>query len=262
MDRNTITGLALIFAIFIGFSLYNNHRLNKAYENVVAEADMSYAKGELETARTAYYEALRLKPNQPAIVSKLNEINQKLGISADTISADSSRLSVPLKQDLNPVTEKTPEPGQLGVFSAAAQGQDDYVTLENSKVELKIALKGGKVYSARLKDYKTWDGKPLILFSGDSTVFGFNFFTTDNKAIQTNNLYFTPVTQEQTVTVGSEPKTLQLRLNATDNGYIEYNYTLEPDRYMVEFDVLFKGLEGVIASNQNSITLDWRMFIP
>ncbi len=64
---------------------------------------------------------------------------------------------------------------------------------ETDKIDLKISLKGGRIYSATLKDYTTHDSLPLILFSGDSTVFGFNFFTADNKAIQTNNLYFTPV---------------------------------------------------------------------
>lgn len=262
MDRNTITGIILIFAIFIGFSLYNNHRLNKAFETTVAEADLSYAKGELESARTGYYEALRLKPNQPDIVSKLNEINEKLGVAADSAKTDTASVAVPSNIAVNPVQPAVTDPGQLGVFSNAAQGQEDYITLENSKVELKIALKGGKVYSARLKDYKTWDGKPLILFSGDSTIFGFNFFTTDNKAIQTNNLYFTPLTQEKVITVSSAPKTVSLRLAAGENGYIEYNYTLSPERYMVEFDAIFKGMEGVIAANQSSITLDWRMFIP
>lgn len=261
MDRNTITGLILIFAIFIGFSLFNNHRLNKAFENTVEEADLSYSKGELETARTGYYEALRLKPNQPEIVAKLNEINQKLGIPADTIPQNTT-APVPQNPALNPAMPQQADPGQLGVFASAAAGNDDFITLENSKIELKISLKGGKVESARLKDYKTWDGKPLILFSGDSTIFGLNFFTSDNKAIQTNNLYFTPVSEERSVLVSSATETVTLRLYSGDASYIEYNYTLAPDRYMVEFDVLFKGMESIIATNQNSITIDWRLFVP
>jgi len=46
MDRNTITGLVLIFLIFIGFSVYNNSRVNKAFKNSVASAELSYNKGE------------------------------------------------------------------------------------------------------------------------------------------------------------------------------------------------------------------------
>ena len=39
MDKNTITGLILIFVIFIGFSLFNRSRQNKAYEETIVVAD-------------------------------------------------------------------------------------------------------------------------------------------------------------------------------------------------------------------------------
>jgi predicted negative regulator of RcsB-dependent stress response len=52
MDRNTVTGLILIFLIFIGFSLYNTNKVNKAFEKALAVADADYAKGNLEAART------------------------------------------------------------------------------------------------------------------------------------------------------------------------------------------------------------------
>jgi len=50
MDRNTITGIILIFLIFIGFSLYNNNRLKKGYDNAITVAESFYDKGELENA--------------------------------------------------------------------------------------------------------------------------------------------------------------------------------------------------------------------
>jgi len=263
MDRNTITGLVLIFVIFIGFSIYNNNKLNKSFEKAVATAEESYNKGEYETARGEYANALSLKPNEVEVIAKLNELNLKLGIipvgqKVDSINPDSK------KADLSqPVAVAEPaDVGQFGVFSDAATGDKDLITLENNKVELKISLKGGKVYSARLKDYRTYDSLPLILFSGDSTVFGFNFFTVDNKAVQTNNLYFTPSSDKKSIVVGSRPETLILRLKAADDKYIEYKYTLAPDKYMVDFDVTFKSMETIIASNQNSLTLDWRMYIP
>ncbi|MBI5010090.1 MAG: tetratricopeptide repeat protein, partial [Bacteroidia bacterium] len=79
MDRNTITGIILIFLIFIGFSLYNNSRLNKGYENAISVAESYYAKGELENARAEYINALRFKPNNPDAVARINELNLKLG---------------------------------------------------------------------------------------------------------------------------------------------------------------------------------------
>jgi YidC/Oxa1 family membrane protein insertase len=53
-----------------------------------------------------------------------------------------------------------------------------------------------------------------------------------------------------------------LRLLAGDDRYIEYKYTLEPEKYSLDFDVTFRNLAEILPANQNSITLDWRMYIP
>lgn len=263
MDRNTITGLILIFAIFIGFSIYNSSRLNKSYENAVITAESYLAKGELEKARTEYINALRYKPNQADAMAKVSEINLRLGISPVTQVADSSVSEKAANE--TPIVSNTKmiaDSSQYGIFAGSVKGDNGFITLENNKVELKISLKGGRVYSARLKDYRTYDSLPLILFSGDSTVFGFNFFTADNKAVQTSNLYFKPASGKQSYVVTSQPESVILRLMAGDDHYIEYKYTLAPDKFMVDFDVTFKSMENIIAPNQNSLTLDWRMYIP
>jgi YidC/Oxa1 family membrane protein insertase len=263
MDRNTITGIILIFAIFIGAGIYNNSRLNNGYEKAVVSAEQFYAKGDLESARAEYINALRFKPTQAVALAKLNELNLKLGVVSETQNADT--ITTQKQKTENPVSNLPVVPTdvkQYGIFSNAATGENDFITLENNKVELKISLKGGRVYSVRLKDYKTFDGRPLVMFSGDSTVFGFNFFTTDNKAVQTNNLYFKPVTDKKSFVVSTQPEIVSLRLFAADDKYIEYKYTLAPDKYSVGFNVTFKSMEGIIAANQNSITLDWKMYIP
>ena len=264
MDKNTITGLILIFLIFIGFSIFNNSRLNKEFEKAVTTAETEYNKGNFERARTEYVNALRFKPNKPEILEKINELNLKLGtipgvteIPADTTIKESETARPPVTAET--VTE---DAGQYGVFAGSATGKDEFITLENDKIALSISLKGGRVYSARVKDYTTHDSLPLILFSGDSTVFGFNFFTADNKAIQTNNLYFTPVSDNRDYQVTAEPQSVILRLTADDERYIEYKYTLAPGKNSVDYNVTFKNMQGILPANQNSIELDWRMYLP
>jgi len=264
MDRNTITGLILIFAVFVGFSIYNNSRMNKAYMAVIEVADSLYAAGDLENARAEYINALRFKPNQPEAVEKVNEINRELGFtqatrSTDTIPAADAGSGTPLSQIPGVAVADS---GRYGAFGASATGTNEFITLENNRIELKIATRGGRVYSARVKEYVTHDSLPLILFSGDSTIFGFNFYTADNKAIQTNDLYFTPVGDINHINVTDAPGSVTLRLHAGSDKYIEYKYTLEPDRFMVDFDVTFKSLEDIIAPNLSSIVLDWRMYLP
>src|SRR5664279_5423995 len=263
MDRNTITVIVLIFIILIGLGVYNSNRTNKAFEKIVAVAESDFARGDLEDARAEYVNALRLKPNQPEVISKISEINLKLG-NTGIVKSDSTG-SLPQANNVVPGLVTAPaknDVSQYGVFAQSATGENDFITLENNLVELKISPKGGRVYSARLKNYKTFDAKPLILFSGDSTVFGFNFFTSDNKAVATNNLYFKPVTDQKVYNVTSTPESVVLRLSAGEDKYIEYTYTLAPDKYTVGFNVTFKSMEGIIAPNQNSLTLDWKMLIP
>lgn len=265
MDRNTITGLILIFLIFIGFSIYNNGRLNKAFENAVKTAETEMSRGNLEKARTEYINALKFKPDQPEIIEKLNELNLELGtVPGASVQADDTVKEEMEIMETAPVTGEPAvvDESQLGVFAGAASGKDEFITLENDKINLKIALKGGRVYSATIKDFTTHDSLPLILFSGDSTVFGFNFFTADNKAVQTNNLYFTPSSDATDYIVTGDPQSVILRLLAGDDRYIEYKYTLEPGKYSVGFDVTFRNMNGILPANQNSIELDWRMYIP
>jgi YidC/Oxa1 family membrane protein insertase len=263
MDKNTIIGIILIFVIFIGFSIFNGNRMNKSYKEVIEVADSLYAAGDMENARAEYINALRYKPNQPETVAKVNEINRVLGFAKSTEKVDSSGLKKTETPNLKQTeTISIADSGRFGVFGASVSGDTGLITLENNKIELRISPKGGRVFSARLKDYRTYDSLPLILFSGDSTIFGFNFYTTDNKAVQTNNLYFKPLSENRSFEVTSQPQSVQLRLMAGPDKYIEYKYTLAPDKYMVDFDVTFKSMDGIIASNQNSLTLDWRMYIP
>jgi YidC/Oxa1 family membrane protein insertase len=265
MDRNTLTGIVLIFLIFIGFGYYSNRQLNKGYEQTIKVAESYYAKGELENARTEYINALRYKPNQPDAVAKLREINIALGFGEEENRAN---ITVNNTEEQSEVVSTQPtqttalQAEQYGEFSLSAIGDDEIITLENNKLEVKISLKGGKVVSARLKEYKTHDGLPLFLFSGDSTVFGFNFFTADNKAVRTNNLYFKTVGDQKYFNAANAPESVVLRLMSEEDKYIEYKYTLAPDKYVVDFDVIFKSMDGIIASNQNSISIDWQMYIP
>jgi YidC/Oxa1 family membrane protein insertase len=263
MDKNTIIGIVLIFLIFVGFSFFNSSRSKKGYNEAIAAAKTEIADGNLERARTQYVNALRFKPNDPVVLKEIEKLNVELGIAPAPQTADTltSRLTT-VKPAALPQKKVIPDSSVYGPFAGAMQGENEFITIQNSKIELKISPKGGRVYSALIKDYVTYDSLPLILFSGDSTVFGFNFFTVDNRVIQTNNLFFRPVTEEKTIVVTDKPQTVILRLHATEDKYIEYKYTLAPDKYSLDFDVTFKNLEGILPSNQTNISLDWKMYIP
>ena len=66
------------------------------------------------------------------------------------------------------------------LFFNALQGTDSKISIQNNVVEITFTTKGGRVYSAMLKDYMAQDKKtPVILFDGDDASMNFNFY---NKA--------------------------------------------------------------------------------
>ncbi|HSL86678.1 MAG TPA: membrane protein insertase YidC, partial [Bacteroidales bacterium] len=266
MDRNTITGLILIFVIFIGFSLYNGNRLTKAYNETVESGDSLYTAGNNEAARVEYLKALKYKPNQPEALEKLNAVNSKIIPAVDSVAsirpAEQSIQEPGAVITRESVTVPDADPMRFGAFAESAEGETRYINVDNGLFELKISTKGGKVYSAMLKEYLTHDGKPLFLFDGDSTVFGVNFFTTDNKAVQTNALYFSPVDGNYNYDATNGPVQIALRSYAGEDKYIEYVYTVEPEQYLIGFTIRFHNLSEIIAANQSNLTFDWRMYLP
>ncbi len=262
MDRNTISGLILIFVIFIGFSLYNTNKVTKSYEKTMVTADSLYREGKLTEARDMYLKAVKYKPGLPEAKSKVAELNIRLSPNqtsstpADTIAKTADNQLAPV------VTPAVTDPAVYGAFQAGATGETNLIRVENEKFIIHFSRKGGRVYSVELKDYKTHDQKPLILFDGDSTTFGFKFFTADNRLIETTNLFFELVGDDEDILVKDESAEIAFRLGAGEGKYIEYVYTVFPDKYMVDMDIRFVDLRGVIASNLNSLSFDWKMYIP
>ncbi|MBE0666831.1 MAG: membrane protein insertase YidC, partial [Bacteroidales bacterium] len=152
--------------------------------------------------------------------------------------------------------------GAYGNFSDNVTGEEKFYTIENSKIKLTVSSKGGRLYSALLKDYRTFDSLPVILFNGDSTIFGYNFFTADNKAISTNNLYFVNENGSNPIVVTDTPKSLSMRLLADNGASIVYTYTIHPDEYMIDFETKLVSMDYIISPNTSSLVFDWKMYIP
>jgi YidC/Oxa1 family membrane protein insertase len=138
-----------------------------------------------------------------------------------------------------------------GVFAQATEGTEKFVTLENDKLELKITSKGGRIYSARLKEYKTFDERPLVLFDGaQESSFGLTLVSATNRVVGTDELYFTPVES-------ADSHSVVMRLTLGEESYLDFHYTLSPDDYMVRFAIRGTGLNGVLSPNTNSLDLQW-----
>jgi YidC/Oxa1 family membrane protein insertase len=263
MDKNTITGIALIFLIFLGFSLYNSQKSKKAFEAETEYADSLYQIGSYDQARESYIRALNLRPKDQPTINRVIELNSKLGQSTQPRQSDTTlTVTSPAGTPAQAPQGTEPDSTAYGVFSASVRGENEYYTIENEKIILTVSSKGGRVYSALLKDYKTHDSLPVVLFNGDSTIFGYKFFTTDNKPIFTNGLYFKPENYTGPIVVTGQSASLTMRLNANNGASIDFVYTLQPNEYMVDFETKFNSIGSIIPANTTSLALDWKMYIP
>jgi len=135
----------------------------------------------------------------------------------------------------------------LGSFYASASGENKVTTLENEVLRLGIANKGGRIVYCELKKYKTHDKKTLQLIDKDSSSFGLHF-DAESRNIHTDSLYFKPTLS------GSK---LTMRLEVSANQYIDYEYSLTPNDYLVGFNVSVVGMQNIIATSASKINLKW-----
>ena len=139
---------------------------------------------------------------------------------------------------------------KYGVFASATKGTDEFQVIENDKLKITVANKGGRIISVILKEYQTFDSLALDLFDADSSRFNLQFTTGHN--INTADLYF--VAEQSS-------NTLSMKLKADDSHYVEYLYTLTDD-YLIDFDIKFIGMESLIPSGINYMNLEWQMKTP
>ncbi len=230
MDRNSIIGIIVIAVIILLWGILSRP----------SKEELEKRKRELDSLRQVQQEQVE----QAIIEQQKKEAETEIieTEEAETVSAGQLR-------------EK------LGVFAESGAGVSEIYTLENNLISLNVSTKGGRPYSVELKKYKTFDSLPLVLFSGDSTIFGLNFYV-QNKLISTNDLFFIPITDEKIIKVDKQARTLAMRLESEENSYIEYKYKLEPDSYTVDLIIELAGMESISTRDPKSIDLHWEIYSP
>lgn len=138
---------------------------------------------------------------------------------------------------------------------------DRLITLENDKIKLHISTKGGRIVFVDLKEYRTHDSLPLVLWKNDETAFGLNFYA-KNKQINTEEYLFASSAIESTLSADGKEQVLSMKLYSEENSYVEFLYKLAPDSYMVDFSINTHNMGNIIASNSSFLTLFWGVNMP
>ncbi|QZT38959.1 membrane protein insertase YidC [Halosquirtibacter xylanolyticus] len=246
MDKNTLRAFALIFLILIG-----SQYLMKPSEEELAQAQRQQ-------------DSIAALDTQAAV--KGDVVNREKLTPASAVD-DSARIAL----------QKT----QLGSFGEAVDGTESFVTLENNLMKVKLSTKGGRVYSVELKDYKRFDGTPLVLFDGDINRFGLRFNALQNGVpVETNKLFFTssvngvltatgpdvPKGKEAKIKFNEENPGKSVEANMTlrtpEGAVVQYQYELPYNSYILNFKIATHNLSKVATARNGFVQVDWSSRIP
>jgi YidC/Oxa1 family membrane protein insertase len=223
-DINSIIGFVLIFGILL-WMLYNNQPTPE----------------ELEAQEQAKQEQVEAD----------KKANEALG-AEDTLVTSSEDFSISNPQDSLQMADLQSKIGAFA-YSANSVNSDEETVLENDVLYLKINNKGGYVTEVKLKKFVRFDSVPIYLIKDQNSIFNIKFGTTDNRTLNTQNLYFQP-----TLTQDNGNQVLSMKLKVSETKFLEYRYELKPNDYMLDFSVKSRGLDGVINGSQD-IVLDWKL---
>ena len=232
MDKNTWIGFALIAAIIVGFSF-----LNRPSKEELAERQR--IQDSIAIAQAAEWEAEQIAA----------QITQQLESEENSTTVTSEQMA----QQVAAI---------YGAFAPATQGEEGYVTMENEKIRIAIAKRGGHVAKAELKEYKAYGDSinPLCLFQNDESSLSFTLVTNTNRVLATQNMYFS-VANQSTDAEGNSTLTMRLNTNIEDC-YMDFVYTLPANDYMLGMSIQAHNMQLALAQNMSLLEMLWKQSIP
>jgi YidC/Oxa1 family membrane protein insertase len=143
---------------------------------------------------------------------------------------------------------------KLGAFAYSATLPSAMVKetlVENDVLAITFSNKGGYISEILLKQFVNYDSIPIYLIKDGNAGFNLNFNTTDNRIINTKDLFFEP-----TISKNGENTIVSMKLKVSEQAFLEYRYELNLNEYMMDFTIRSQGLSSVFNTSQ-PIDLDW-----
>ncbi|MDE5643205.1 MAG: membrane protein insertase YidC, partial [Muribaculaceae bacterium] len=280
MNKDTLTGMLLIFAVLFGFMYCNQPDPNAAKtDNTPAQqtdGQTKAAAADLIDSLTpadlmAIEKVTRASGTPVAGRSGAFEFSQgKLHAVADSASlsgfvatsagnVDFSQLAT-LGSGIAPAQRQEAMAAVRSALDAAMKyksfaryigGADSTVTLANDLLTVGFSTRGGKVSSVVLNKYTTENGeKPhdVELFNANTGNYSFAMRTAD-QVLNTSEFNFIPVVESDT--------TVLMRLDLGDNVWWGLRYTLVPGQYLVRMDVVQQGIAAVLPQGTTQMNFSW-----
>jgi YidC/Oxa1 family membrane protein insertase len=218
LDKNTATGLGLIFLIMVAWFVVS---MPSEEERAAQLADRARqdSLAQIEAVNQQKTPVVEQEPTQPS----------QAGIREN----QSAEIKAP----------------QSGIFSTSQASEKSEFTVTTPLYTAVFSNQGAGPVSFTFSDYKTWDGNPFQLISDTSrSAYNFGFLSTDNLNVDTRNLLFTQITTGSSFTLNEgDTRELKYTLQLSDGRQIAYTYTFLADTYEIDFNAQFIGISDYIV---------------
>ncbi|MCW8980534.1 MAG: membrane protein insertase YidC, partial [Altibacter sp.] len=222
-DRNSLIGFLLIGGVLV-WMLY--------FQSPAPEAEGTQPSQTEQVSNTT--DPSKTNTDSTTVASGANDIVS--GTTSDSLAFEQAKNRL----------------GSFAYSETLASASNATTTLENDLLSLKISNKGGYITEAKLKQHTMYTGEPVYLIKDDNASLNLQF-SSENRMLNTKDLYFEPkLTQE------GENKVLTMRLKTSETAFVEYQYILPPNEYMLGFNLRTQGLENVLNTSQ-PMYLDWEL---
>lgn len=190
------------------------------------------------------------QPTEEELKAQQAEAAKQEQVQAEAEEAPVQEAAVlPLDQDSTALEAYKKAVGGFG-YTAAKEGT---TVLENELVRVAVSNRGGQISEVLLKPFVTYDSVPVYLVKDGNASFGLQFTTTDQRAIDTRKLYFEPSLKNEN---GKQVLSMKAKVDA--NRFLEYQYVLKPNDYLMDFSLRSQGLGGVFDKNQ-PVEMHWEL---
>ena len=168
---------------------------------------------------------------------------------ADSIA---TKLDSPKVDSLQKTRHQLPS-----VFITDSTNKEHLDTLENEVMKIVFTNKGGQPKVVELKQYKRFDGKPIILENGTFNKISYTINSGTNQTAETADISF--VSGEKMVSA-DKTQSISFILKDSAGKEIIHQYTLQSDSYLLDFNISLNGADKLVS--QNTINLLWQTEVP
>ncbi len=186
---------------------------------------------------------------QAAAQAQLDSIARVEQMAA--MAMDSMKRAQGIVQE-NEVNVMTMPAYKDSMLTEARLASASFHKLENDKIEIEFTTKGAQPYTVKIKDYKAYDSTDLYLIKPQASEYGISLFAGEN--INTKDFIFQVAEHNDS--------TIIMQLPFAGGGYIQQKFWLESGSYMMQNELSFVNMDGIIPRNVSMLDIDWSVVIP